>query len=137
VLLVRSLPYTMIHREGTCFEDLHISSICQHTWIMVMCSLRAKLCSIHMLSLSAHPYWLSLMFGMSYFACFECGACMHLHVLELFYAVYMHALKACMCMHVSQAWHICARACSYQRLSVLLRFVACIKRRECFCISMV
>jgi hypothetical protein len=24
---VRSLPYTMIYREGTCFEDLHI---CQH-----------------------------------------------------------------------------------------------------------
>ncbi len=39
-----------------------------------------------------------------------------------------------MCMHVSQAWHVCARAYSYQKLSVLLHLFAFTEGRECICI---
>ena len=57
-------------------------SACQHTWIIDMCSIRAKLCFIHICPLRFHPYWLCM--------CQVCS-CMHLRVLEL--CMYVHVLK--------------------------------------------
>ena len=58
--------------------------------------------------------------------------CMYLHVLEL--CMYMHVLKACMCMHVSQAFHVFACVCSYQKLIRYLHLFAPIERSVCICI---
>jgi hypothetical protein len=102
----------MIYREGTRFEDLHI---CQHIWIMVMCSTSAKPCFIHMCSLSVHQYWpyhvSHELFCMLRVWCLNC-ICMYCN-----YFMHVHDthLKAC----VSQACRVCARVCSYQEMSVL------------------
>ena len=48
--------------------------------------------------------------------------------------MYMHVLKACMCMHISQALHVSACVCSYQELIRYLHLLAHIERSVCICI---
>ena len=100
--------------------------ICQRVWIMIMCSIRAKPCFIHMCRLSVHPYWLSHVSQVSF--------CMlrvwYLRVLELFLCMYMLALKACVCMRL--CLFTCLRAglpvhSSIKKREVCVRAYACVR----------
>ena len=79
-------------------EKVHALKICIYVsaiWIMVMSSIRAKPCFIHMCSLRLHSYWLS--HASHEFFCMV-SAC-----IGTILCMCMHALKACVYTHVSQS----------------------------------
>jgi hypothetical protein len=53
---------------------------CQHTWLIVMCSMRTELCFIHICPLSLHPYRLS-------------------HVSHVLFCIRPECVTACICMY--------------------------------------
>ena len=57
VLLICAKPAICMDLQSRymLWRSAYVSAV----WIMVMCSIRDKLCFIHMCSLSLHPYWLS------------------------------------------------------------------------------
>jgi hypothetical protein len=59
-------------------------SACQHIWIIVMCSIRAELCFIHICPLSLHPYRLS-------------------HVSHVSFCIRPECVTVCICMYWNYA----------------------------------
>ncbi len=114
---VQRPPYTIIYKECTCFEVLHVCSF--GSW---SCAAYELNCFSFILSVSVSIHMGSLKFHMYYSACigsFGCGACMH-------HCICMCWNYACTCMHVSLAWRGSACVCTYQELSRCThRFAAC------------
>jgi hypothetical protein len=142
---VPSLPYTGICREGTCFEDLHMSAHLD----LVMCSIRAKLCSIHMCCLSLHPYWFPhashdlfcmLRVWYLYCICMYWNYFMHVHAhIEGLRAYARIPSLACLrtCLLVSKAERAFASVCFYRGMSVYLHFHGLSRVYACFCMYQV
>jgi hypothetical protein len=81
------------------------------------------------------PYQFLSIVALSCFTCFILHAsrvcCDSMRLQEWELCMYMHILKACMCMHVT--WHA-ACVCTYQELRVHLYSLACIKVQVFICI---
>jgi hypothetical protein len=101
---------------------------------MVMCSIRAKPCFIHICRLCAHPHWLSHVshgwFCVLWVWCLYC-ICMYwnyfMHVHARIECLRVHAripslACLCTCLLVSKAERAFASVCFYWGMSVYLRF---------------